>query len=618
MKRFIVIFISFYFILCTYLCAYTLDDAIAEKEKFNYNKSLEIMETLPQDDEVIKHLAWGYLRKGIYNKALDIFLKQDENDDEVLFGIGLTYFLSKDYEKAADYLAKCLKINKDCAVCEYLIGNIKDIQGDKQEALKHHKTALKLDYNLTEARLKMARIYQDLKIYNEAFKEWSQITDIDPMSKEASAHKQSLLALITRKPEEITQPAKISEPSVLSAAPESANIPLLRIGILKNAKEFSFWSKDGFIIYDDSGMISEKNTDEALTISCAHSLFKNRRKLIIKPLPENTGIIVKEIKFAGGFAWAGTSDREYRGTMEVRLSTNGLSLINIVNLEEYIYSVLPSEMISWWPEEALKVQAVIARNQAIYRKDVSKPHRKDNFDLCNDQHCQVYNGVKQEASKARKTVDATRGEILKYNDKIVNTLFSSNCSGHTQSSNELKGWGYEPFLLGTIDGSGEFSLSLAGFEKWIKNVPDIFCAPSKHTYYAESRWIRIITQEELRERLNRNYNLGGIKRIIPLKRSKSGHINHLRIVGTKGEIEIEKENIIRSIALGRLRSTNFIVEGYGEISGLPEYFIFWGAGWGHAVGLCQSGAAGMVEKGYNYDEILKKYYKGVVIKKMVY
>jgi SpoIID/LytB domain protein len=89
-------------------------------------------------------------------------------------------------------------------------------------------------------------------------------------------------------------------------------------------------------------------------------------------------------------------------------------------------------------------------------------------------------------------------------------------------------------------------------------------------------------------------------------------------VGREGEIEIEKENVIRSLALGRLRSTNFIVEGYGTDSGVPKYFIFWGAGWGHAVGLCQSGVAGMSEKGYSYQDILKQYYTGAEIKNVAY
>jgi len=179
----------------------------------------------------------------------------------------------------------------------------------------------------------------------------------------------------------------------------------------------------------------------------------------------------------------------------------------------------------------------------------------------------------------------------------------------------LKGWGNEPFLQSTIDGEIEFPDDLTKLDKWLKHPPDIFCAPSKWTYYAESRWLRVISQEDLSERLNRNYKLGGIKKIIPLKRSSSGHINHLLIEGTKGTAEIEKENLIRAIALGRLRSTNFIVEGYGKSSGLPKYFIFWGAGWGHAVGLCQSGAAGMADKKYAYPDILKKYYKDTYIKR---
>ncbi|MEW6557441.1 MAG: SpoIID/LytB domain-containing protein [Elusimicrobiota bacterium] len=351
--------------------------------------------------------------------------------------------------------------------------------------------------------------------------------------------------------------------------------------------------------------------------SVPSNIFKSA-KVIIKPNQKNSTLIIQDIKYAQGFAWAGVSDREYRGFFEVSVSSVGFSLINIVNIEEYLYSVLPSEMISSWPEEALKSQAVIARSEALYKKNISKPHKKDNFDLCDDQHCQVYKGVKQETSSTKKAVDNTRSEILEYNGKIAHTLYSSNCSGHTQSSKELNGWSDEAYLQGVIDAEIRFPTDLVHFDKWIKHPPEIFCAPSKYTYYAESRWIRVVSQEELTEQLNQTYNPGSIKKIIPIKRSASGHINHLVIEGTNNKIEIEKENLIRQIVLGRLRSTNFIVDCYGKKNGLPEYFIFWGAGWGHAVGLCQSGAAGMAEKGYKYHEILKRYYKDTYIKKLGY
>lgn len=610
----------FIFTFNSFLTAETLNDAIAQGWEFNYKKSLKILKNLPSNDTVKRHLAWAYLKTGDYAQASEVFLSIEQPDYEILFGIGFSYFLQKNYAKADSYFGKCLGVNKNCAAAEYFRGEIKTIQELFADAEKLYRNTLKLDYNFPEARLKLARIYYTSKKYDDSFREYSSILNIDPKLKEALRQKQNLLTLITKKPEEIVPPKRISDGSVVSPASSPEKILLLHIGILTNVDEINLWSESGIDVISAGSIVVSSPPGELLTVNISSDIFRGR-KIIIKPKinpPWRTTIIVRDIKYAGGYAWAGISDREYRGFFEMNFSAGGFSIINIVNVEEYLYSVLPSEMISWWPAEALKAQAVISRSTALFRKNYSKPHKKDNFDLCDDQHCQVYKGVKQETLSARKAVDATRGEILEYNGKIAHTLYSSNCSGHTQSSKDLKGWGDVPYWCGVVDVEIDFPDDLTKLDKWLKHPPDIFCAPSKYTYYAESRWMRVITQDELSEQLNRAYNVGGIKKIIPVKRSKSGHINHLVIEGTKGNAEIEKENLIRRLVLGRLRSTNFIVEGYGRSSGVPEYFIFWGAGWGHAVGLCQSGAAGMAEKGFKYPEILKKYYKNTYIKKMEY
>lgn len=599
--------------------AQTLNEALSETYKFNYAQALKILESLPKTPVVLRHLAWTYLRVRNYQLAEEIFLTLDQNDYEILLGTGLCYFLQRKYEKSFLYFKKSLESNKNCAASEYFCGEIKNIQGFTDQAIGHYKNTLKLDYSFVEARLRLAQSYDNIKEYDNAFGEWTKLAYTDPQFKEAEYRKQALLALITKKPEEIVPPQKIFKGTVISSAPNPEAIPLLRIGIVGGVQELSLWGTDGLVVYEGDKKIFETGPNELLTIDLSTEVFKNKRQIILRTKSNSSGIIIRNIKYARGFAWAGISDREYRGYSEINFSDTGFSLINIVNIEEYLYSVLPSEMIASWPKESLKAQAVIARSEALYKKNVSKPHKKDSYDLCDDQHCQVYKGVKQETSLARDAVNLTRGEILTDQNKIIHSLYSSNCSGHTQSSKELKGWGDEPYLSGIIDGDViSFPKDLTEFELWIKHPPDIFCAPSKYTYYTESRWIKVTTQDELSEILNRSYNLGGIKKIIPLKKSRSGHINHLKIEGTKGMVEIEKENLIRAIALGKLRSTNFIVEGYGTKKGLPQYFIFWGAGWGHAVGLCQSGAAAMAEKGFKYDEILKKYFYGARIKKIEY
>ena len=595
----------------------TLNDAMIESQNFNYKKSLKILKKLPETEQKLKHLAWAHMKVGNHYEASEIFLKLNQNDYEILFGLGFSYFLQEDYETAFLYFGKCLDANKNCAAAEYFRGEIKGLQDFHDDAVKHYKSTLKLDYNLVDARLKLAEVYFTAKNYNDSFREWSTLLNVDPQLKIAQQQKQNLLALITKKPDEILPPKRVTESSAVLSAAIPEKIPLLRLGILKNVSVINLWSDAGVEISENDKIVFTVPPKEIFNLDISSEIFRNR-KFTVKPKIKDTTLIVRDIKYAGGFAWSDVSDREYRGFFEVISDTSGFFLINIINVEEYLYSVLPSEMISWWPEEALKTQAVISRSMALFRKNYSRPHKKDNFDLCDDQHCQVYKGVKQETPSARKAVDATRGEILEHNGKIAHTIYSSNCSGHTQSSKDLKGWGDVPYWQGVMDGETEPPRDLVELDRWLKHPPDIFCAPSKYTYYAESRWIRVITQDELSERLNRDYKLGGIKKIVSLKRSSSGHINHLLIEGTKGKAEIEKENLIRGIALGRLRSTNFIVEGYGKKSGLPKYFIFWGAGWGHAVGLCQSGAAGMAEKKHTYHDILKKYYRDTYLKKMDY
>ncbi|MBN1383726.1 MAG: SpoIID/LytB domain-containing protein [Elusimicrobia bacterium] len=610
----------FILFLNSFLTAETLNDAISESQKFNYKKSLEILKTLPQNSSVKRHLGWAYLKTGDYAKASETFLSLQQKDYEILFGLGFSYFLQKNYKKSDSYLEKCLNINKHCAAAEYLCGEIRRLKNSNTKSIEFYKNALKKDYNFVEARHKLAQVYYNLKRYDESFNEYSRILNIDSKLEEAQERKEELLTLISKKPEEVSPPERIYKGTVVEPAPMQEQIPLLRIGVLEDVKEIGMWSEDGIKIFKNDELAFTSNPKEIIVISTSSSIFTDN-DITIKPKSENSTIIVHNVKYASGFAWAGISDREYRGFFELRYKNGEFILINIVNIEEYLYSVLPSEMISWWPAEALKSQAVIARSEALYKKKFSEGHKKNGFDLCATQHCQVYKGVKQETKSSIKAVNATRGEVLEYEGKLAHTLYSSNCSGCTQSSEELKGWVHVPYLKGVIDADPSVhSLpdNLEQLTEWLKHPPDIFCAPSKYTYYAESRWIRIIGQDELKEWINRRYKIGGIKKIIPKKRVKSWHIRCLRMEGTDGSVEIEKENLIRSIVSGYLRSTNFLVEGYGEFSGLPKYFVFWGAGWGHAVGLCQSGAAGMAEKGFKYKDILKKYYKDTYIKKMGY
>ncbi len=374
---------------------------------------------------------------------------------------------------------------------------------------------------------------------------------------------------------------------------------------------------------ESSGELIISSWDKKKTVSVCEPV------IITLEEPKDTSIAIKGINYGNGFSWAGEEDRQYRGDIEVTLNLN---IINIIRIEEYLYSVLPSEMYSSWPMEALKAQAVVARCEALYKQQYVKPHAKYGYDLCDSQHCQMYRGVMFETERASQAVDATRGEILKYNGKIVHAFYSSNCGGHTQSSGEI-GWGTVPYLEGVLDAESEIEKPVSPYslEEWIRGRPDIFCDMKGLGPYAEFRWMRVKKRTDLENWINTTHDIGTLMGIIPLKRSRSGHLQELKIKGSKGEVLISGElKIRRALGAGYMRSSLFAIEtiyrGYlnNETSGeciddmLPEEFIFYGGGWGHAVGMCQTGAAGMARKSYTYEEILQHFYKDITLERLEY
>jgi len=291
-----------------------------------------------------------------------------------------------------------------------------------------------------------------------------------------------------------------------------------------------------------------------------------------------------------------------------------LKVINIVNLEEYLYGVVPSEMPAQWSKEALKAQAVAARSEVMAKLG---RHKAEGFDFCAEVHCQVYSGVESETFTTNAAVDETRGVIMISDNKPIDAIYSSNCGGHTQEN--IFGEGQRvSYLKAKVDSLVNqelvFPLSPYAFEEWLKNPPTgILCDLSQAPKSSNFRWVRIYSVNELDALLKNIADFGEIKKIIVLKRQSSGHISALKIVGSKQSYILEKELNIRK-ALGNLRSSMFKIEVKNSAKNSPEQFIFFGGGWGHGVGMCQSGASAMANLGKTYKEILEHYYSDVEFK----
>ena len=344
---------------------------------------------------------------------------------------------------------------------------------------------------------------------------------------------------------------------------------------------------------------------------------------------QGADIILHDVPVGVGFHWETRETRTYPGKIEMTFDIDGLlAVVNIVSLENYLKGVVPSEMSEGFPIEALKAQAIAARGKAMGNWGIV--HASDPYDVCADVHCQVYSGLSKRSAKTDYAVDKTAGLFITKDDKICDAIFGAVCGGHTEDVE--KAWGGEQidYLRGRIDGSPWLNRygSLQNednLKRWIDDSPDAFCNTRRIKLpdgmkYTEKyfRWETRLSQTSLQQAIESHTGeqVGQIRELNPLARGVSGRITQLEVAGTRKTIIIKGElNIRKALSKTTLWSACFYVEKSGRAS-LPEYFILKGAGFGHGVGMCQTGAAIMALRGRKFHHILKHYYKGVRIAKL--
>jgi len=309
----------------------------------------------------------------------------------------------------------------------------------------------------------------------------------------------------------------------------------------------------------------------------------------------------------------GRPERGFRGELEILSRPEGLWVINVLDVEDYLLGALPAEMGKDLPVEALKAQAVASRTAALRWRD---RHGVLGFDLCSTEHCQMYLGADAESPSTTEAVQATRGEVLKYEGQLAQTPFSAVCGGHTENNEDV--WPSHPvsYLRGRPDCLEKDAKKYdpGDIENWVESYPQANCLISTPGAVRYFRWVRVLTQEQIQKSLAPVAETGEVLRLTPLERGVGGRIRRLEIVGTKARTTLAPEGVIRT-ALGRLPSAAFIVEAYGEEHRPPRVFVFKGAGLGHGVGMCQMGAAGLARAGLSYKEILSRYYPGCEVGK---
>jgi SpoIID/LytB domain protein len=441
--------------------------------------------------------------------------------------------------------------------------------------------------------------------------------------------------------------------------------PVVSVGILNSP----------FIEFDLDGDFKAKGIDGLLSGKFKASLIENKivldkegkkifaaDELMFEPVSfKSDSFLLRNVIIGVKFHWERKENQRFLGALKFIKENGKLTAVNMVPIESYLTSVISSEMSATSSLELLKAHSIISRSWLLAQIEKSKSltdgekytsffsneeeivkwyDREDHkfYDVCADDHCQRYQGITKSHTEAVKiAIEATRGLVLSYNDKICDARFSKSCGGISESFENVWEPVKHPYLSAITDYKYEqedYNMDFSNeknAEKWIRSNPPAFCNTTDKKVLSQVlndydqtttdfyRWKVTYSQEELSKLITEKSGIdfGQIVDLIPGERGYSARLISLKIVGTRKTLTIGKELEIRkTLSTSHLYSSAFIVEKGESKSGIPSSFTLIGAGWGHGVGLCQIGAAVMGEKGYKFDEILLHYFKHTVLKKL--
>lgn len=432
--------------------------------------------------------------------------------------------------------------------------------------------------------------------------------------------------------------------------------PLVNVGIMTE-KAISFVFNGEYIHTESSSFLSGEQ--RALFVN-GNIVYNGKlyKELFFEPASTDFSFDLKAVTIGVDFHWQRQEDQRFRGALNLVAGNEGIVVINSIDVEEYLTSVISSEMSARASKELLKAHAVISRSWLLAQieknfnlgssgEKYESTQRDQNqlirwydredhtmFDVCADDHCQRYQGITRASTPlVEEVIRETRGEILTNGESICDARFSKCCGGVTEQFEHC--WEPVPhtYLQAVRDSKESSYPDLTDpieAEMWIRNSPNAFCNTTDtsilrqvlNNYDQETtnffRWKVVYSQEELAGLIHRKSGIdfGEIQDLIPLKRGTSGRIEKLQIVGTRRIYTIGKElEIRRTLSETHLYSSAFVVDKEEMRVHIPQRFVLTGAGWGHGVGLCQIGAAVMGEQGYAYTEILEHYFKGAKIEK---
>ena len=335
------------------------------------------------------------------------------------------------------------------------------------------------------------------------------------------------------------------------------------------------------------------------------------------------------------------SNRWYGGFRYERINGGSLTIVNMVELDDYVKGILPYEMSASWPIEALKVQAVCARSYSLASRNGK--HRGYHFDLCNSNCCQVYLGLARANANSDAAVDETRGQVARYDGKIATCFYYSSNGGASEASSTVWGGSQStyPYLVGVIDPYEATVADQIGGYRWTRtytaadltaklNAKGYKCSTvvsAKVSTYTDTGNPKTIT---FTDSAGKNYTLTA-RAMVTMLSLRSYHYDFAGAEST-GEIPVNEDEIVPNtsglyaidgdgnlIPIGddvyiiTADGTQSLDAGSTPVSG--SSFTISGSGYGHNVGMSQWGAYAMAKQGFGYEEILCFYYTGITVGK---
>lgn len=343
--------------------------------------------------------------------------------------------------------------------------------------------------------------------------------------------------------------------------------PLVRVAILQDAASLFLRVKGRFEVYD----LNSRKLIAKVSSLRKQAVKLSNNKIIIRGIPGSVSALqIAPLK--GGYVFI--NDRVFRGRINLIGKPNGkILVVNELGVEDYLRGILCQEVAPWWPMDALKSQAIIARSYGLYQKQF--PKDKD-FDLTSDIYSQVYGGKSSERWRTNRAVDLTRGKILTYQGNILPAYYHAACGGHTEDASWLWNVDLPP----------------------LKGVVCNFCVHSPHY-----KWQAKISLQDISSKLIvKGFKAQEIIGIAIVGYNSSGRVTELEIKGPDEIFTMSAKDFRQALGPNIIRSANFT----SRIDSGVVYFE--GLGWGHGVGLCQWGMQEMANKGSKHEQILQYYF----------